>query len=83
MKLAEIALRLGCELRGDGNTEIAGMNSIEDAQPHEMTFVANKKYLAKLATTKAAAVILAPTDPDIMLPSLANPQSLSCLCAGA
>jgi len=74
MKLAEIALRLGCELRGDGNTEIAGMNSIEDAQPHEMTFVANKKYLAKLATTKAAAVILAPTDPDITLPSLRTPN---------
>jgi UDP-3-O-[3-hydroxymyristoyl] glucosamine N-acyltransferase len=70
MKLAEIALRLGCELRGDGNIEITGINSIEDAQPHEMTFVANKKYLAKLATTKAAAVILAPTDPDITLPSL-------------
>lgn len=74
MKLAEIALRLGCELRGDGNTEIAGMNSIEDAQPHELTFVANKKYLAKLATTKAAAVILAPTDPDITLPSLRTPN---------
>jgi len=74
MKLAEIALRLGCELRGDGNIEIAGMNSIEDAQPYEMTFVANKKYLAKLATTKAAAVILAPTDPDITLPSLRTPN---------
>ena len=74
MKLAEIALRLGCELRGDGNIEIAGMNSIEDAQSHEMTFVANKKYLAKLATTKAAAVILAPTDPDITLPSLRTPN---------
>jgi UDP-3-O-[3-hydroxymyristoyl] glucosamine N-acyltransferase len=74
MKLAEIALRLGCELRGDGNIEIAGMNSIEDAQPHELTFVANKKYLAKLATTKAAAVILAPTDPDITLPSLRTPN---------
>lgn len=75
MKLAEIAQRLGCELRGDGDVEIAGMNSIEDARPYELTFVANKKYLAKLATTKAAAVILAPTDPDIALPSLrtANP----------
>lgn len=70
MKLAEIAQRLQCELRGDGDLEIAGMNSIDEAQPHELTFVANKKYLAKVATTKAAAVILAPTDPDITLPSL-------------
>jgi UDP-3-O-[3-hydroxymyristoyl] glucosamine N-acyltransferase len=75
MKLAEIAQRLGCELRGNGDVEISGMNSIDEAQPHELTFVANKKYLAKLATTKAAAVILAPTDPDVTLPSLrtANP----------
>ncbi|MBM4259179.1 MAG: UDP-3-O-(3-hydroxymyristoyl)glucosamine N-acyltransferase [Deltaproteobacteria bacterium] len=74
MKLAEIAGRLGCELRGNGDVEISGMNSIDDAQPHELTFVANKKYLAKLATTKAAAVLLAPTDPDIALPSLRTPN---------
>ena len=36
MKLAEIAQRLGCELRGDGEVEIVGMNSIEEAQPHEI-----------------------------------------------
>ncbi|MGE0684420.1 MAG: UDP-3-O-(3-hydroxymyristoyl)glucosamine N-acyltransferase [Candidatus Binatia bacterium] len=75
MKLAEIAERLHCELRGDGSVEIRGVNGIDDAGPSELTFVANAKYLAKLPTTKAAAVILAPEAPEVSLPSLraANP----------
>jgi UDP-3-O-[3-hydroxymyristoyl] glucosamine N-acyltransferase len=75
MKLAELAIHLQCELRGDGTVEITGVNSIEEARAHEVTFVANKKYLAKLATIHASAVILAPTDTEVPLPSLrtANP----------
>jgi UDP-3-O-[3-hydroxymyristoyl] glucosamine N-acyltransferase len=70
MKLAELAQRLQCELRGDGTVEITGVNGIEDAKANEVTFVANKKYLSKLATLKAAAVILSPSDPEVPLPSL-------------
>lgn len=75
MKLAELAERLRCELRGNSEVEISGINGIDDAGPGELTFVANVKYLAKLPTTKAAAVILAPDAPEIALPSLrtANP----------
>jgi len=75
MKLAEIANRLRCELRGNGNIEIQGVNGIDDAGPGELTFVANTRYLSKLPTTKAAAVILAPDAPESVLPSLraANP----------
>ena len=75
MKLVEMAERLRCELRGDGTVEITGVNGIEDAGPGELTFVAHAKYLAKLPTTKAAAVILTPETSEIALPSLrtANP----------
>ena len=75
MKLSDLARRLGCELRGGGETEISGVNGITEAGPGELTFVANKKYLAQLPTTKAAAVILDPGAPEIELPSLrtANP----------
>jgi UDP-3-O-[3-hydroxymyristoyl] glucosamine N-acyltransferase len=75
MKLSDIAQRLGCELRGNGEIEISGVNGIDEAGPGELTFVANKKYLAKLPATKAAAVILAPDMPAVSLPSLrtANP----------
>lgn len=75
MKLSDLARQLGCELRGDGETEISGVNGIAEAGLGELTFVANKKYLAQLPTTKAAAVILDPAAPEIELPSLrtANP----------
>src|SRR5215468_14014 len=75
MKLFEVAERLGCELRGNGETEICGVNGIDEAGPGELTFVANKKYLAKLPALKAAAVILSPDAPEVGLPSLrtANP----------
>jgi UDP-3-O-[3-hydroxymyristoyl] glucosamine N-acyltransferase len=75
MKLSEVAQRLGCELRGNGETEVCGVNSIDEAGPGELTFVANKKYLAKLPALKAAAVILSPDAPEVGLPSLrtANP----------
>jgi len=70
MKLAEIADRLQCELRGNGDVEVHGVKGIDDAGPGELTFVANAKYLTKLVTTKAAAVILAPNAPEVALPSL-------------
>ncbi len=70
MKLAEIAQRLDCELQGDGAIEISGVRGIDEAGPGELTFVANAKYLAKLPTTMAAAVILAPDIPVVALPSL-------------
>jgi UDP-3-O-[3-hydroxymyristoyl] glucosamine N-acyltransferase len=75
MKLSDVAQHLGCELRGNGELEISGVNSIEEATTGELTFVANAKYLARLATTRATAVILAPDVPEVALPSLriANP----------
>jgi UDP-3-O-[3-hydroxymyristoyl] glucosamine N-acyltransferase len=69
-KLSEIAQQLNCELRGDGELVIAGVSSLDQAGPQDLTFVANKKYLAKLSQTKAAAVILAPDDPAVSIPSL-------------
>ena len=70
MRLVELAERLGCELRGDGEVEIAGVAPIESAGPGFLTFVANPRYARHLATTRASAVIL-PTDaPAIALPTL-------------
>jgi UDP-3-O-[3-hydroxymyristoyl] glucosamine N-acyltransferase len=60
VKLHELAERLGCELRGDGEVEIDGVAPIERAGPRDLTFLANPRYAPHLATTRAAAVILAP-----------------------
>jgi UDP-3-O-[3-hydroxymyristoyl] glucosamine N-acyltransferase len=65
VKLSEIAARLDCTLKGDGNLEITGVVGIEKAEAGHLTFVSNPKYAAKVHTTKASAVIVAPDFPDI------------------
>ena len=74
MKLGELARALGCELRGDGDTEILGVAPIEDAGPGTLTFLADRRLGAKLATTRAAAVVLTPDAADVTVPSLRAPH---------
>jgi UDP-3-O-[3-hydroxymyristoyl] glucosamine N-acyltransferase len=59
LKLREIADRLQCRLEGDGDIDIERVAGIEQAQSGDLTFLANKKYQARLATTSASAVIVA------------------------
>jgi UDP-3-O-[3-hydroxymyristoyl] glucosamine N-acyltransferase len=58
LKLHEIAQRLDCRLDGDGELEIVRVAGIQQAQPGDLTFVANARYLPQLASTRASAVIL-------------------------
>lgn len=59
VKLREIADRLGCRLDGDGELDILRVAAIDAAGPGDLTFLANPKYAPALASTRAAAVILA------------------------
>ena len=75
MKLRELAERLACRLEGDGEIDIARVAGIEEAGPGDLTFVANPKYFAALAATRASAVLLrddAPT-PSIAVLRTADP----------
>lgn len=58
MRLGKIAEILGCKLEGDPELEIRGVDKIETAGPEMLTFVANRKYLSKLKSTRAGAVIV-------------------------
>jgi len=75
MKLAELAQKLGCVVEGDANLEITGVAGIEDAQPGELTFLANRKYVRALASTRASAVIIGKDEERPRIPALrsANP----------
>jgi UDP-3-O-[3-hydroxymyristoyl] glucosamine N-acyltransferase len=75
MKLREIAQAIGCELRGDGDVEITDVASLEDAGPGAITFLADRKHAAKLATTRASAVIVDANTPEVALPSLRAPHA--------
>jgi UDP-3-O-[3-hydroxymyristoyl] glucosamine N-acyltransferase len=66
MKLSQIASALDARLEnGSANTEIRGVNGIEQAGPGDLTFVSNPKYAAAARTTKASAVIVADDFPAI------------------
>ena len=71
MKLRELAARLGCAVRGDGEREIRGVAGLEQAGPDELSFFANPRYAEKLKATRAAAVVLAPGH-ETTLPSLVS-----------
>src|SRR5262249_31821632 len=62
MLLRELAERLQCRLEGDGEVEIRRVTGIEQADAGDLTFVANPKYHQHLATTRASAVILSPSE---------------------
>ncbi len=65
MKLGELAVRLGAELRGDPELEVTGVKGIEDAGGSEITFVANPRYAGLARKTQAAAVLVEPNFPEI------------------
>ncbi len=60
LTLAQIAARLGGRVVGDAEVLISQVGSLEGAGAGQIAFLANPKYRASLATTRAAAVVLAP-----------------------
>jgi UDP-3-O-[3-hydroxymyristoyl] glucosamine N-acyltransferase len=60
MKLGELAARLECQLEGPEDVEIAGVAGMDEANAGEITFLSNPKYLPKLHTTRAGAIIARP-----------------------
>jgi UDP-3-O-[3-hydroxymyristoyl] glucosamine N-acyltransferase len=66
MKLSAIAAALHTPIEnGSPDTEITGLNGIEQAGPGDLTFVANPKYSAAARSTRASAVIVAEDFPAI------------------
>ena len=57
--LAELAGRFGGTVLGDAAVRIRQVAPLETAGPHELSFLANRKYQKLLSTTRAAAVLLA------------------------
>jgi len=76
--LGELAVRFGCELRGDPAATVDSVAALSLAGPRSITFLANAKYVAQLAGTRAGAVILdAKSAPESKVPVLvtANPHA--------
>ena len=57
--LSRIAEALGLRLQGD-DIVITGVNTLDEAGPTELSFLANPRYAPQLASTRAGAVIVRP-----------------------
>ncbi|HEY4448616.1 MAG TPA: UDP-3-O-(3-hydroxymyristoyl)glucosamine N-acyltransferase [Steroidobacteraceae bacterium] len=62
LSLGELAVRFGCELRGDPATSIERVATLASADGRSLAFLANPRYRAQLAETHAAAVVLGKQD---------------------
>ena len=62
VSLGELAVRFGCELRGDPDTRIERVATLANADGGSLAFLANPRYRAQLADTHAAAVVLGKQD---------------------
>jgi UDP-3-O-[3-hydroxymyristoyl] glucosamine N-acyltransferase len=70
MKLSQIALKIGCRMSADEDVEITRVSGIEEAEPGDLTFVSNRKYIPFIKTTRASAIILGEDIPPVPIPSL-------------
>jgi UDP-3-O-[3-hydroxymyristoyl] glucosamine N-acyltransferase len=58
LSVAEIAALVGGETRGDARLRIRGVAALESAGSHDLSFVANPRYLAYLQGSRAGAVLV-------------------------
>lgn len=74
LRLDQIVARFGGEIVGAGDTVISRIGTLESAGPGDLAFLANPKYHHQLATTRAAAVIMAPPAADGPAAAILTPQ---------
>lgn len=58
MKLADLVSHIGGILSGDGGIDICGVAGIREAGSGDISFIANPRYAADAAATKASVVIV-------------------------
>jgi len=58
VSVAELARRVGASLEGDGNVVVERVATLEHAGPRDIAFLANPRYRAQLAVTRAGALIV-------------------------
>ncbi|WP_426156082.1 UDP-3-O-(3-hydroxymyristoyl)glucosamine N-acyltransferase [Pseudomonas sp. TSRC2-2] len=64
IRLGQLAEHLGATLRGDPETQITGLATLQEAGPAQLSFLANPQYRKYLAGSKAAALLLKEADAE-------------------
>jgi UDP-3-O-[3-hydroxymyristoyl] glucosamine N-acyltransferase len=65
VSLGELAVRFGCELRGDPDVRVDSISSLSAGHAGAITFLANPKLRPQLADTRATAVVLDAKSADV------------------
>ncbi|MBW8190885.1 UDP-3-O-(3-hydroxymyristoyl)glucosamine N-acyltransferase [Neiella marina] len=60
--LSVLAEHIGADIDCDGSAVVVGLNTLENANAQQVSFLANKKYKSQLADTNALAVIVSPKE---------------------
>jgi UDP-3-O-[3-hydroxymyristoyl] glucosamine N-acyltransferase len=75
VRLEEIVARFGGCLRGDGSTVVERIAPLDMAGPADLSFLTHPRYRSRLASTRAAAVIVPPeAEGDCRVASIVTPQ---------
>jgi UDP-3-O-[3-hydroxymyristoyl] glucosamine N-acyltransferase len=56
--LGELAVRFGCELRGDPDVRVDSVAPLGQAHPGSVSFLANPRFRSQLDDTRASAVVI-------------------------
>ncbi|MEW6352935.1 MAG: UDP-3-O-(3-hydroxymyristoyl)glucosamine N-acyltransferase [Pseudomonadota bacterium] len=64
LSLGELARQVGGAVHGDADCLISGVATLQNAQPGELSFLANARYRKYLGATRATAVILSAAERD-------------------
>jgi UDP-3-O-[3-hydroxymyristoyl] glucosamine N-acyltransferase len=62
--VSELAARFGLDVRGNGGTTVRGVATLAGAGPDELAFLANPRYRAQLASTRAGVVVMRESDAE-------------------
>ncbi len=57
-RLTELSERFGLPLIGDGDHEVSGVGTLQEAGPDQVSFLSNRAYQKQLPDTRAGAVVL-------------------------
>lgn len=60
--LAELAVEVGGQVRGDAAVRISGLGTLKSAESHQLSFLANPQYRALVPQTRAGAVLIREED---------------------
>ena len=66
IRLKALVELLGGQLAGNADTEVSGIAPLDVADATQISFLSNSKFKAQAAQSKAAALILAPADDELI-----------------